>query len=97
MVSMIIVIESKEVWKLGANEDLAKSMLLQKSNVRIQKLPKNLALKYSITFSKQHEDFVIMGAKFKKPNLKYNWPLCFIVEKKQKKLCSITKMRKPFF
>jgi hypothetical protein len=69
MVSMIIIIQSKEVWKLGTNEDLAKFVLLQESNVRIQKLPKILVLKIFITFSKQHEDFIIMGANILKTKL----------------------------
>jgi len=69
MVSMIIIIQSKEVWKLGTNEDLAKFVLLQENNVRIQKLPKNLALNFFITFSKQHEDLIIMGANILKTKL----------------------------
>jgi len=59
-------------------------VLLKESNVRIQKLPKILAFKNSITFSKQHEDFIIMGANIQETN-KIHLTIVFYSKNENKK------------
>jgi hypothetical protein len=72
-------------------------VLFQERNARIQKLPKILAFKNSITFSKQHEDFVNMGVNILKTKLKIQLTVVFHSKNEnKKKLCSITKMKKTF-